>query len=483
MTTMKPWMLLAAIAASSLSTTTAGATDLTPAIVTNLTGSLHIQQGMPCGGADLDQTQPLVRGQLILAPAEGTPVTGGRTFTFGRVEVGFAGFSVHRTCGPVGETRTYNEIDVQLARTVSFVAAPSSAGPDIFSVAIPKDDLLLFQTDQVNGTFEAAYLSPSQDASGTIDLAHGTVQLHVVVATSIHFQAGCVGSTCVVDETRPGVMTADISGTLAFPDADHDGVVDRADNCRFVANPDQSPVATPTISAPPAVTFASCADHAIGIGIGTDVCDGGPVTVTNDAPATFAVGANTVTWTATDASGHPATAAQTITIVDTTKPTFTSVPLDVTAGDCGPVSLGTATAVDDCAGTPSIANDAPSTFAVGETVVTWTATDASGNATTATEKVTVTDTVAPSASCVASSPLGHEFVVSSGDACGAATIRLGSFVLANGERVMVHEVGQSGVTFVGVVGPDAIRHFHAGPGETVITATDPSGNVTTAACR
>ena len=43
----------------------------------------------------------------------------------------------------------------------------------------------------------------------------------------------------------------------------------------------------------------------------------------------------------------------------------------------------------------SIVNDAPDTFPLGETVVTWTATDSSGNSATATQTVSVVDTTAP----------------------------------------------------------------------------------------
>jgi hypothetical protein len=71
--------------------------------------------------------------------------------------------------------------------------------------------------------------------------------------------------------------------------------------------------------------------------------------------------------------------------------------------------------------------------------------------------------------------------VSSIDACGAPVIRLGSYVLANGEKIRINETGQPGVRLINV--QNGIRHFHVGKGQSVITATDGSGNVTSAVCQ
>jgi hypothetical protein len=423
-----------------------------------------------------------------MSPAEGVDAPGGgKTFVLNRVSVSFAPFSIHRSCLTVDRTRNYTEVGVQLARAVTFTAAPLGAG--LFQVTIPAEDFLIYESAVVDGEAETGYKRPKAPVTATIDLAHGTVQLRVAVGTRVKFKAGCVdpcpiGSceVCVVDETTDGTLTADLAGTIHFPDSDGDGVPDRNDNCRFVPNPTQTPVPTPVVTPPAATTINSCQDHGIGAATGSDVCDASIVSLTNDAPATFKVGPNLVTWTGVDGKGRVGSATQNVTVVDTTKPIFTLVPGPIALNDCKATNLGLPTATDDCAGTPTFTNNAPPKFPVGPTVVTWTAKDASGNQSTATQTVTVTDAVAPTISCVPAGPPGNTFQVTGIDACGAPTIRLGSFVLANGERIKINETGKSGVTLIGTVGPDNIRHFHVGKGEAIITATDGSGNAASASC-
>ena len=60
-----------------------------------------------------------------------------------------------------------------------------------------------------------------------------------------------------------------------------------------------------------------------------------------------------------------------------------------------------ATAVDDIDPAPVVESDAPAVFPLGNTVVSFTATDASGNSSQCTTTVTVEDTTAPSITCPA----------------------------------------------------------------------------------
>ncbi|GAA4855322.1 hypothetical protein GCM10023310_37850 [Paenibacillus vulneris] len=71
-----------------------------------------------------------------------------------------------------------------------------------------------------------------------------------------------------------------------------------------------------------------------------------------------------------------------------------TVPGDLTVeavGERTKVDIGTATSTEGVV----VTNDAPSDFPLGTTVVTWTAKDAEGRTRTATQKVTVVDTVPP----------------------------------------------------------------------------------------
>jgi hypothetical protein len=136
----------------------------------------------------------------------------------------------------------------------------------------------------------------------------------------------------------------------------------------------------------------------------TDDCDTAPK-VTNNAPATFPLHDSTVTWTAVDANGNSETCTQLVTVSDSQLPTISCPqPLFVSTdpGVCfaSSVALDPAIASDNC-DVPVKKNNAPSTFPLGPTAVTWTATDASNNVATCTASVTVSDTEKPTIACPA----------------------------------------------------------------------------------
>ncbi len=128
--------------------------------------------------------------------------------------------------------------------------------------------------------------------------------------------------------------------------------------------------------------------------IATDVV--GVTSFTNDAPATFQVGTTTITWTAKDLAGNTSTATQTVTVVDTTKPSITGqVNIEVEATAPRSIVAYNIPIATDIVGVTSFTHDAPATFPVGLTTIIWTAVDAAGNKNTATQTVTVKDTTPP----------------------------------------------------------------------------------------
>ncbi|MEI7897215.1 MAG: HYR domain-containing protein, partial [bacterium] len=122
--------------------------------------------------------------------------------------------------------------------------------------------------------------------------------------------------------------------------------------------------------------------------------------------STFPVGTTTVTYVATDASGNgSSTCSFTVTVNDTQKPVITGCPADITrtttTGQCtAAVSWTEPTATDNCTPSGSLvwskSHTPGSTFPLGTTTVTYTATDAALNtSSTCSFTVTVTDNQKP----------------------------------------------------------------------------------------
>ena len=224
----------------------------------------------------------------------------------------------------------------------------------------------------------------------------------------------------------------------------------------------------------------SCAalvsDETLGTPVAGDNCG---VTVTRTGVPEgnlFPIGTTTITYTATDPSGNSATATQTVTVTDNTPPSL-SVPGDLTletganATGCGMAvanaALGTASASDNCLATLDRAGvPAGNVFPLGTTTITYTATDASGNTATATQKITVVDTTPPSITTA-----NLETTTDTG-LCGATLTDLGTAAADN-----CGAITPSGVRSDGAALGDP---FPEGTTTITWTATDAAGNTATA---
>lgn len=190
-------------------------------------------------------------------------------------------------------------------------------------------------------------------------------------------------------------------------------------------------IQNPTIIAPEAVTvsttsFCGATGVVLGIPLTTDNCT--VSSVTNNAPTTFPIGDTTVTWTVKDAGNNTATAQQIVTVKDITLPTIIApAAITINAGsDCKArgVILGTPTSADNCT-VSSVKNNAPASYPIGNTTVTWTVTDASNNIATTTQIVTVKDITLPTI-------IAPPTVIVNADSNGTATgITLGTPITAD----------------------------------------------------
>jgi hypothetical protein len=164
--------------------------------------------------------------------------------------------------------------------------------------------------------------------------------------------------------------------------------------------------------------LGSCvADFSPGVASATD--DGSVVSlvgVRSDDPtlaldAPYPKGVTRITWTATDNDNMTTTATQTVTVVDKESPWLAAPANDSVDNDphlpSAVVSVGSAQAADNCpdvkvSSTRSDGAAMTAPFLVGETTINWTATDASGNTTSASQSIKVHDGEAPSLTVPAS---------------------------------------------------------------------------------
>jgi gliding motility-associated-like protein len=131
----------------------------------------------------------------------------------------------------------------------------------------------------------------------------------------------------------------------------------------------------------------------------TDNCTGVILTGTHPPGSTFGIGTTPVSYTATDQAGNSSTCTFNVIVKDGSKPVLSGCPNDIVVNantSCVAVADWVPpTATDNCSTTVSGTHTPGSTFAIGTTTVTYTATDAAGNSAQCTFSVIVKDTSVP----------------------------------------------------------------------------------------
>ncbi|MFT7611825.1 MAG: gliding motility-associated-like protein [Parvicellaceae bacterium] len=182
----------------------------------------------------------------------------------------------------------------------------------------------------------------------------------------------------------------------------------------------------------------------------------------------FVVGTTTVMYVAADGAGNTDTCTFDVIITDTEPPTIGACPVDITqtasAGTCGTIiTWNPPAASDNCTGMTLVPDAiSGSTFPVGTTIVTYTATDIVGLTATCSFNVTVNDVEFPSfvgcpSNIIQSVDLGT---------CGAVVTWVIPTETDNCPGTVVTSSNNPGDTFP--VGTTTVTY----------TATDVSGNAT-----
>ncbi|WP_417600174.1 HYR domain-containing protein [Pararhodobacter oceanensis] len=211
----------------------------------------------------------------------------------------------------------------------------------------------------------------------------------------------------------------------------------------------------------------------------SDNVDGAITAAQTEGPASgeaFALGSTTVRYTATDDTGNAVEAGFTVTVTDDEPPVLAGVPEDFTTG----TELGQRwakggwtppTASDNVGVTSFTSSHTPvQSFGLGDTEVSYTATDASGNTTTASFTVTVLDLEPPVM-------IDRPPDITVNTARGQAT------AVVNWRSPSVTDNVDGPMLPVRTEGPAAGSEFPHGVTLVTYTATDSSGNTSTTSFR
>jgi hypothetical protein len=208
---------------------------------------------------------------------------------------------------------------------------------------------------------------------------------------------GCSAAAVELSESvEPGLCLGEATITRTWTATDDCG--NQTSQSQFITVEDTT---SPVLSGVPADETVECDSIPDPpIVTATDNCSAALVEVSENIEPGLCDGAMTITrtWTATDDCGNQTSQSQVITVQDTTAPLLSGVPADETV-ECDSIpDPPSVTATDNCSDVAvELSENTEPGHCDGALTITrtWTATDACGNQTSASQVITVQDTTAP----------------------------------------------------------------------------------------
>lgn len=280
--------------------------------------------------------------------------------------------------------------------------------PGQYSVIVTDaNGCMAFDTVLVEGCCELVVVCPPADG-GTFACFSDVPTLDTAIVQVTQFCESFTISSVETNNGGTGCPASPLIITREFTVTDNAGNVQTCTQTITVIDN-----VAPVLTCPANVTIectASTLPANTGTATATDNCDPlvgitfSDVTVGGICPQERTI---TRTWSATDDCGNVGTCTQTIVVDDSVAPAIVC-PINVTiqcTASTLPANTGTATATDNCDGSPTIAfsdvtigGACPQERTINRT---WTATDDCGNVSTCLQVITVDDSVAPTITCPA----------------------------------------------------------------------------------
>ena len=356
-----------------------------------------------------DETPP-----VVTLDADSVSVEAGFPLTTEDNTPALADFIATITVTDNKDTLTTDSLDAFVLKDGELVAAPEGFAPGTYEITFIASDssgnesegvvVTLTVTDTtkpiLSGVANVALSAVTKDGAPSAGILAATALDSVDGQVAVAYSVGGadVGDNFPLGETTVTVKAADNAGNMAEGTL----VVTVSDT----TNPVIVSAAGVALEADGELGYGgSSASIIAAIGVSDNVDDAPVVTLGASVPEVLPFGVTQVAVVVTDAAGNATEGTVPVTVADTTKPEFSGANLlvltvdaadEVVASDDARVTtwLAGVTATDIVDGATDVTNsDLPSTFAVGEVVITFTSVDSRGNE--ATAEVTVLVTVGP----------------------------------------------------------------------------------------